>query len=100
MSRLQVWSGGREPHKIGYAILHCLPVCRTKNVLAEYHGESGSNAVHRLSEHEAAIVNKNTGNAMAKYLTIYHHQNEGDPDSIEYSVAATFRKNLESQISE
>ena len=26
------------------------------------------NAVHRLSEHEAAIVNKNTGNAMAKHL--------------------------------
>ena len=74
-------------------------VCRTKNVLAEYHGESGSNAVHRLSEHEAAITNKNTDNAMAKHLAIYHQENEGDPDSFEYSVTATF-KNLERQISE
>ena len=74
-------------------------VCRTKNVLAEYHGESGSNTVHRLSEHGAAITNKNTGNAMAKHLAIYHQENEGDTDSFEYSVAATFKKNLERQMS-
>ena len=75
-------------------------VCRANNILAEYHGESGSNAVHRLSEHEAAIVNKNTGNAMAKHLAIFHKEKEGDPDNFEYSVAATFKKNLERQISE
>ena len=75
-------------------------VCRANNILAEYHGESRSNAVHRLSEHEAAIVNKNTGNAMAKHLAIFHKEKEGDPDNFEYSVAATFKKNLERQISE
>ena len=75
-------------------------VCRANNILAKYHGESGSNAVHRLSKHEAAIVNKNTGNAMAKHLAIFHKEKEGDPDNFEYSVAATFKKNLERQISE
>ena len=75
-------------------------VCRAENKLAEYHGETGSNAVHRLSEHEAAIVNKNTGNAMAKHLAIYHKENEGDLDIFEYSSVATFKKNLERQISE
>ena len=79
---------------------HSNTCCRAKNILAEYHGESGSNAVHRLSEHEAAIANKNTGNAMAKHLALYHKEDEGDPDSFEYSVAATFKKNLERQISE
>ena len=53
-----------------------------------------------VSEHEAAIVNKNTGNAMAKHLAIYHKENEGDPDSFEYSSVATFKKNLDRQISE
>ena len=37
---------------------------------------------------------------MAKHLAIYHQENKGDPDSFEYSVAATFKKNLERQISE
>ena len=37
---------------------------------------------------------------MAKHLSIYHKEDEGDPDSFEYSVAATFKKNLERQISE
>ena len=95
MSRLQVWSGGGEPHKIGYAILHCLPVCRTKNVLAEYHGESGFNAVHRLSEHKADIKNKNTKHGMAKHLAIFHQENVGDPDSFQYSNIAIFQKRSE-----
>ena len=47
---------------------------------------------NRLSEHEAAIVNKYTGNAMAKHLAIFHREKEGDPHNLEYSVAATFKK--------
>ena len=73
-------------------------ICNTKNILAEYHGESGFNAVHRLSE--ADIKNKNTKNGMAKHLAIFHKENVGDPYSFEYSSIATFQKRLESQISE
>ena len=75
-------------------------VCNTKNILAEYHGESGFNAVHRLSEHEAGIKNKNIKNGMAKHLAIFHKENVGDPDSFVYSSVATFQKRLERQISE
>ena len=74
-------------------------ICNTKNILAEYHGESGFNAVHRLSEHEADIKNKNSKNGMAKHK-IFHKENVGDPDSFEYSSVATFQKRLERQISE
>ena len=49
-------------------------VCRAENKLAEYHRETGLNAVHS---------NKNTSNAMAKHLAIYHKENKGDPDSFE-----------------
>ena len=49
-------------------------ICRAENKLAEYHRETGLNAVHS---------NKNTSNAMAKHLAIYHKENEGDPDSFE-----------------
>ena len=75
-------------------------ICNTKNILAEYHGESGFNAVHRLSEHEADIKNKNNKNGMAKHLAIFHQENVGDPDSFQYSSVATFQKRLERQISE
>ena len=75
-------------------------ICNTKNILAEYHGESGFNAVHRLAEHEADIKNKNTKNGMAKHLEIFHKENVGDPESFQYSSVATFQKRLERQISE
>ena len=92
MPRLQV----RASHtRSGAQYYITCKVCRAENKLAEYHGETGSNAVHRLSEHEAAIVNKNTGNAMAKHLAIYHKENVGGLDSFEYTSVATFKKNLD-----
>ena len=71
--------------------------CSVTNILAEYHGESGDNAVHRLRQHEDAIKRKDNDkkNAMAKHLNIYHPDNIGDPDSFNYSSVATFRKQLE-----
>ena len=69
-------------------------IWNTKNILAEYHGESGFNAVHRLSEHEADIKNKNiknknTKNGMAKHLEIYHKENVRGPESFQYSSAVS-----------
>ena len=75
-------------------------MCAVTNILAEYHGESGDNAVHRLGQHGDAIRRKDTKNAMAKHLDIYHEDNIGDPDTFNYSSVATFKKRLERQISE
>ena len=77
-----------------------LAKCAETNILAEYHGESGDNAVDRLGQHGDAIRRKDTKNAMAKHLDIYHEDNIGDPDTFNYSSVATFKKRLERQISE
>ena len=51
---VQVWAGGLLSHEVGRAVSHHLE-CSVTNILAEYHGESGDNAVHRLGQHEEAI---------------------------------------------
>ena len=38
--------------------------CSVTNILAEYHGESGDNAVHRLRQHEDAIKRKDNTRRM------------------------------------
>ncbi len=45
-------------------------VCRAKNILAEYHRESGSTAgaIYRLSEHETAIINKNSSTSLGGFV--------------------------------
>ena len=91
---MQVWAGGLLSHEVGRAVSHHLE-CSVTNILAEYHGESGDNAVHRLGQHEDAIKRKDKKNAMAKHLEIFHPENIGDPDSFNYSSVATFRKRLE-----
>ena len=93
------WKGSSH-RRSGVQYLITCKECSVTNVLAEYHGESGDNAVHRLSQHEGAIVRKDKKNAMAKHLDIYHPDNIGDPDSFVYSSVATFKKRLERQISE
>ncbi len=46
-------------------------------------GSSGSMpSVHRLSEQEADIINKNSKIGMAKHLTIFHKENVRDLDSL------------------
>ena len=44
--------------------------------------------------------NSEISSIQSKHLAIYHKENEGDPDSFEFSSVATFKKNLERQISE
>ena len=56
--------------------------------MAEYHGESGFSAVHRLAQHEDDIRHKRKKNAMAKHHDTYHKDNVGDSDSFEYSSVA------------
>ena len=70
------------------------------NILAEYYGESGDNAVHRLGQPEDTIERKDKKNAMAKNLDIHHPDNIGEPDCFDYSSVATFKKRLKRQISE
>ena len=75
-------------------------ICFATNILAEYHGESGFNAVHRLAQHEDNIRHKRKKNAMAKHLNTFHPENVGDADSFNFSNVQTFKKRLERQISE
>ena len=91
---------GSSHTRSGVQYLITCKECAATNVLAEYHGESGDNAVHRLGQHEDAITRKDKKNAMAKHLDIYHPDKIGDPDSFAYSSVATFKKRLERQISE
>ena len=91
---------GSSHTRSGVQYLITCKECSVTNVLAEYHGESGDNVVHRLGQHESAIARKDKKNAMAKHLDIYHPDNIGDPDSFVYSSVATFKKRLERQISE
>ena len=62
---------GISDTRLGMQYYFTCKVFLSKNILAEYHGESWSNMVNRLLRH-ANIVNKNIGNAMAKHLTVYH----------------------------
>ena len=91
---------GSSHTRSGVQYLITCKECAATNILAEYHGESGDNAVHRLGQHEDAIMRKDKGNAMAKHLDMYHPDNIGEPDCFNYSSVATFRKRLERQISE
>ena len=91
---------GASHTRSGVQYLITCKVCAATNILAEYHGESGDNAVHRLGQHEDAIKRKDNKNAMAKHLDIYHPDKSGDPDCFNYKSVATFRKRLERQISE
>ena len=90
MSCLKVRDGVHTRSGSQYYII--CKICRAENILA---GETGSNTVHKLTKHKAAIVNKNTGNAMAKHLAIYHKENVGGLDSFKYTSVATFKKNLD-----
>ena len=74
--------------------------CEANNTQAVYHGESGFNGVHRLGEHETAIKNRDTKNALAKHLALHHTDKVGDPDVFDYKVLGTFRKCLEREVSE
>ena len=75
-------------------------ICSATNILAEYHGESGFNAVHCLAQHEDNIRHKRKKNAIAKHLDNFHPEEVGDADNFNFSSVRTFKKRLERQISE
>ena len=83
---------GHLPHQVWGAVLcHMQGLRRHQN-----HG--------RVSRGErvqcSPLKHKRKKNAMAKHLDTYHPDKAGDPDNIEYSSVATFKKRLEWQISE
>ena len=84
----------------GFMPILDLQVKTNENTSAVYHGESGFNGVHRLGEHETAIKNRDTKNALAKHLALHHTDKVGDPDVFDYKVLGTFRKCLEREVSE
>ena len=84
-------------------MVHYAITCKAyeaNNTQAVYHGESGFNGVHRLGEHETAIKNRDTKNALGKHLALHQTDKVGDPDVFDYKVLRTLRKCLEREVSE
>ena len=92
--------GGASHTRSGVHYLITCKACEANRTSAIYHGESGFNGVHRLGEHESAIKNKDTRNALAKHLALHHPDRVGDPDVFDYKVLQTFKKCLEREVSE
>ena len=65
-----------------------------------YHGETGSNGVTRLLEHEDDIKKCRLKNAFAKHLDEKHRHRRGDPTAFSFKIVKTFKKPHERQISE
>ena len=75
-------------------------LCEANGVLTEYRGESGSSARQRFEEHREKIVSKDTSNAFAKHLAIFHPDHVGDVSAFRVKSVKTFKKCLERQVSE
>ena len=81
----------------GFMPILDLQVKTNENTSAVYHGESGFNGVHRLGEHETAIKNRDTKNALAKHLALHHGQGRGSSVRISVYIKKTLfgKKNVE-----
>ena len=77
----------------------CL-ICKEEGIETLYHGETGSNGVTRLLEHEDDIKKCRLKNAFAKHLDEKHRHRRGDPTAFSFKIVKTFKKPHERQISE
>ena len=77
----------------------CL-ICKEQGIETLYHGETGSNGVSRLLEHEDDIKKCRLKNAFAKHLEDKHKDRRGDPTAFSFKIVKTFKKAHERQISE
>ena len=75
-------------------------LCEEKNLVAEYHGESGSSAYQRFLLHEGSVKGEIDSNAFHKHLEIHHKEKKGDLSVFKVKVEKTFMKCLNRQVSE
>ena len=75
-------------------------LCEEKNLVAEYHGESGSSAYQRFIQHESSVIGEMDSNAFHKHLEIHHRERKGDLSVFKVKVEKTFMKCLDRQVYE
>ena len=75
-------------------------LCQEKGLDARYVGETGDSAYHRQTEHAGDIKRKETTNAFAKHLEVFHPDRAGDKSVFKIKTEATFRKCVERQCHE
>ena len=54
-------------------------LCEERNLVAEYHGESGSSAYQRFLLHEGSVKGEIDSNAFHKHLEIHHKEKKAQP---------------------
>ena len=75
-------------------------LCGKCGVQTEYWGETSFTGYHRSLAHANAIRKRNTQNAFAKHLAIFHPDSQGNAKAFEIKVVATFMKPLPREKSE
>ena len=75
-------------------------ICEEEGRLASYEGETGRNGMYRAMQHREAIQNRDTTNAFAKHLEIFHTDRAGDISSFKLKVNGTYKSSLERQVME
>ena len=75
-------------------------LCQEKGLDAKYVGETGDSTYHRQTEHAGDIKRKETSNAFAKHLEVFHPDRADDKSVFKIKTEATFRKCVERQCHE
>ena len=75
-------------------------LCENDGIIAKYDGESGRSGYYRTKQHLSDINNRDTKNAFAKHLQLYHPDNVGDSTAFRFKSEQTFKKCLERQVTE
>ena len=77
LDKLSGGAGG--PHNIPSALYQgTCNLCESRNVQAEYWGESGWSGYHRTLQHKESVEKKDLQNAFAKHLFNEHPEDQGD----------------------
>ena len=95
-------SGGQGgPHNKASSLYHgTCKLCGECGIQTEYWGETSFTGYHRTLAHATAIRKRNTQNAFAKHLAIFHPDSQGNVNAFEIRVVATFMKPLPREKSE
>ena len=75
-------------------------LCLEKGLDAKYVGETGDSAYHRQTEHDRDVKRRDTANAFAKHIEMFHPDKAGDKSIFKIKTEATFKKCVERQCHE
>ena len=92
--------GGLKHHRAGALYRGVCKICRERNILSEYWGETGDSAYGRGLDHQEDVLKKRLTNAFAKHLNIHHPEREGDINAFEFDLVQNFVKPAPRQTAE